>query len=129
MKINIKTISHKEQRYNTAGDYWEDEEGVIQFRISSFPDHRYEQLVLIHELVEYFLLALAKVAIAEVDLFDLKFEENRKPGDIAEPGDDPDAPYFHQHQAASIVERVFAGILKVDWTQYDKAVLELDYGN
>ena len=127
MKINILTIPHKEQRYDTCGDYWEDASHALHIRISHLPDPRYEQLILIHELVEYFLLKIAKIPISKVDLFDIKFEKNRKEGDLSEPGDDPKAPYYHQHQIATIVERLCAHFFKVDWSAYENAVLELEY--
>ena len=55
MKINIETIPHGDQRYPTVGDYWDDENGVMQVRVSDMKDWRYEALVIIHELVEMFL--------------------------------------------------------------------------
>ena len=55
MKINIETIPHSDQRYPTVGDYWDDENGVIQVRVSDMKDWRYEALVVMHELIEMFL--------------------------------------------------------------------------
>ncbi len=42
-----------------------------------------------------------------------------------EPGDDPDAPYFKEHQFASIIERQMAYELGVDWQAYNKRLDEL----
>ena len=34
MKINIRTIPHDKQRYETCGDYWTDSEGRIKIVVS-----------------------------------------------------------------------------------------------
>ncbi len=129
MNINIRTIPHKEQRYPTAGDYWEHESpengSVVEFRISVLPRPEYEQLVLIHELVEYFLVKLSNIPLKDIDDFDILFEKIRPLRSTAEPGDDRAAPYYHQHQMASLVERLFAGILDVDWQDYEDAINKL----
>ncbi len=41
MDIHIKTVPHKEQRYNTVGDYWI-EDRVIQIRVSEMGNEDYE---------------------------------------------------------------------------------------
>lgn len=125
MNIRIVTIPHKEQRYNTCGDYLEMNDGSTLFLISKLKDKRYEYLVLIHELVEYFLVKRAQISLKKIDDFDIKFEKTRKSGNTDEPGDCPAAPYYVQHQAAILVERLFAFILGVNWNHYDKTVLEL----
>jgi hypothetical protein len=124
MKMQIQTIPHKEQRYDTVGDFWE-EGDVTNFRISEMSDPRYEYLVLIHELVEYFLCKLGGVSLKSIDEFDVAFEKARAPGNFDEPGDDQRAPYFMQHQLATVVERVFAVMLGVLWRDYEQEVQSL----
>ncbi len=119
MVFEIQTIPHKRQRYPTVGDYWETA-GVTHFRISRMDDEKYEWLVLIHEMVEYALVKLHGVPLGNIDIFDKQFEKARPPGNTEEPGDHPDAPYRREHQAATVVERVFAFILGVDWDEYEK---------
>ena len=34
MNITIKTIAHDKQRYDTVGDWWFDDEGDLQIRVS-----------------------------------------------------------------------------------------------
>ncbi len=134
MKLDIRTIPHNEQRYDTAGDYYE-EGGTTNFRISKLGDSRYEQLVLIHELVEYFLVKLAGIPLSKIDEFDKSFESDMYIEDgllfeenWGEPGDSPQSPYYRQHQMASIVERMCAFFFNVKWVDYDGAVLNLEYG-
>ncbi|MES2006869.1 MAG: hypothetical protein V4436_02040 [Patescibacteria group bacterium] len=118
--IEIKTIPHNEQRYDTVGDYWEDAEGA-HIRVSAMEDLRYEYLVAIHELVEYFLVKLAGVSIDTIDSFDKNFEDARLSGNEDEPGDDLQSPYFMQHQVATMVERICAFAMGVLWAEYEKA--------
>ena len=77
MKINIETIPHGDQRYPTVGDYWDDENGVMQVRVSDMKDWRYEALVVIHELVEMFLTKHRGIPEHEISEFDIKFEQSR----------------------------------------------------
>jgi len=124
MKLDIKTIPHSEQRYPTVGDYWE-EGKVTHVRISAMDDERYEWLVLIHELVEYFLVKLAGIPLSAVDEFDMAWEK-KEPRPEGEPGDSTESPYFMAHQTATMVERICAFAFGVLWRDYEKVVLELD---
>ena len=121
MNINIKTIPHKDQRYDTCGDYWWDSE-TLQVRISELGRADWEFLILIHELIEWFLIHLGGIDVNDIDRFDREYEANRKKGDISEPGNDPKAPYHTQHMIASAFERLLAPVLGVDWGQYEKFI-------
>lgn len=129
--INIAVIPHREQRYDTVGDYWTDVEPngieVEQFRISDMGVWQYEALVAVHEFVERILCKAARITNESIDKFDKKFEEDRENGHHGdeEPGDDPDAPYYKQHQFASIVERMLCHELGIDWHTYEQAVLKV----
>ena len=112
--ITIKFIAQRRQRYDTAGDYWIDNRGTIQVRISKEKDWRYEVLVLIHELTEMFLCKERGISFKAIDRFDMRFR-----GD-GEPGDDPKAPYYREHQWASGIERLLAAELGVDWKDYER---------
>jgi len=147
MRIVIQACDHAEQRYPTAGDYWDDEAGNLQVRVSKMGDWRYEALVGVHEVIEALLCRHDGVSFAEIDAFDKEFEEaranspaltakgiggrfftfrGRKIDIDAEPGDQPDAPYARQHAIATGIERILAVMLGVDWTAYSEAVLALD---
>lgn len=120
-KIVIDVIPHKKQRYNTAGDYFR-KRGEIHIRVSKMhADHEF--LVLLHELVEWYLTEKKGVTIEEIDKFDLAFEKSRK-GD-EEPGDDPKSPYYAEHQIATEIERELSSYLVVNWSKYDAYVKSL----
>lgn len=125
--IEIKVIPHVKQRYDTAGDWWTDSEGW-HIRVSQLGDWRYNFLIAFHELIECAWCAWRGVNQADVDAFDMAFEENRVIGDLSEPGDDPRAPYHDGHQFATAAERLAALALGVRWAEYDAAIWALDYG-
>ncbi len=124
LQINFKVIPAAEQRYPTSGDYWQDEHGVWQFRVTRMGNLFYEILVLIHELTEWAMCQAVGIKVKEIDRFDMMFEAERAAGawKDEEPGDDPRAPYFYQHMCATKVERLAAEMFKVDWGTYSSAV-------
>lgn len=121
--FNVVSIPHAEQRYPTVGDYfWDEAAECWQVRISQMPDPRYEHLILIHELTELSLILESGVSEAAIDEFDFQFEKEIEAGTrdpLSEPGDDPRAPYYKEHQAATKIERALAEMLGVNWEEYD----------
>ncbi len=122
MNIYVRVIPHNQQRYVTVGDWWFDEFGDLQIRVSAMADWRYETLVAYHEQFEALACKRAGIQEALVTAFDIEFENYRKAGNHAEPGDCLRAPYYRQHQLATIAERQLALELGVDWREYDEKV-------
>ena len=112
-------------RYRTAGDYWEEDNGKVCFRIASMSNPFTEGLLAIHEIVEWMLIKRAGIRIEDIDKFDKKFEDNRMPGNVDEPGDELSAPYHKQHVWATIIERQVAALMNINWKEYDEAVQEV----
>lgn len=126
MIIHIETIPHDQQRYPTVGDYWEDEHGVEQVRVSKMIDWRYEILVAVHELVEWALTKHRGICEEHISAFDVEFEKLREAELVSgEPGDSPKAPYKREHFFATNLERLLADELDVDWVDYDQYVDQL----
>lgn len=125
MKINIETIPHKDQRYQTVGDYWIDEDGTIQVRVSEMGTDIYEQMVAVHELVELLMCLYKKIPFEEIDKFDMDFERTRKSVDPSEPGFDQRAPYKNEHAIATAVELVMCAHLGIAWQDYENKVNSL----
>jgi hypothetical protein len=121
--IEVRTLPHAKQRYDTIGDYEEVDNGrAVAFRISAMPDWRSEAAVLIHELVEYLLVKRARIKLEDIDFFDIDFESRRGIDFMdtgQEAGDDPAAPYFKQHQFATIIERLFVRELGLTWQEHE----------
>jgi hypothetical protein len=124
MKITIEVIKHEDQRYETVGDWvWTGDDLTIY--VSSMDNWRYEMLVAFHEMAECLMCKHRGIAQEDVDNFDIQFEKLREDGDVSEPGDQPNAPYYREHQIATILERTLALELGVNWKQYDDTVVNL----
>ena len=121
--MNIETIPHDQQRYETCGDYWEDENGVEEIRVSEMVDWRHEVLVAIHEIVEMALAKHRRIDEAAITEFDIRFEQSKSKGLVSgEAADNPNAPYRREHFFATNLERLFSADLGVDWTEYERFV-------
>jgi len=112
-EIQIKFINHKEQRYETAGDYYLKGK-TLHMRISKCEDQKsgkrnrlIEFWCLIHEMVEVLLVIARNISIDKIDEFDMSFKGED------EPGDDPAAPYYKEHQFATIVDKQMAAELLI----------------
>lgn len=122
MRIVIDTIPHDQHRYPTVGDWWFDADGSLQIRVSEMGNTDYEVLVGVHELVEVLLCKKRGISDEEVSAFDKAFEACRTEGNVDEPGDEPAAPYHHEHGFATGVERLLASALEVNWKTYEEAL-------
>jgi hypothetical protein len=129
LNITIKTIPHEEQRYNTAGDWWFDDAGNLEIRVSNMSNWKYEALVAYHELAEVLLCKDRGITVEEVDAFDMAWEEEHpgiaQGGGMEEPGDDPNCPCRKEHFFATTAERALSAELAVDWFEYDAAIFAL----
>lgn len=125
MLITIVVIDHAQQRYETIGDWQWSSKGDLTITVSDMKDWRYNLLVARHELDEAILCRDKSISQKEVDQFDVAYEAVRLDGDTSEPGDDPKAPYYNEHQFATKLEREMARELNVDWEKYNEAVNSL----
>jgi len=122
MNVRIEVIPHKDQRYETVGDWFFEPNGDITIRVSKLANWKREMLVAVHELVEVLLCKSDHVSQKAVDEFDILYEKHRSKGDTSEPGDWPDAPYARQHCIATGIERILAAELKVCWKDYEAEI-------
>jgi hypothetical protein len=127
LRIEIQAIPHASHRYETVGDYWDDEGGV-HVRVSDVGNQDYEFLVAIHELIEQHLCRKRGIPEPEILAFDRAFEAERAAGKWTdeEPGCDPRAPYRKEHLFAEVVERLVAQELGIDFDTYETALACLD---
>lgn len=118
MNIICKVIPESEQRAEVNGcDWYFDENGDLQVRVSPQSDRRYEVLLMIHEACEAILCQHNGVTVAQVDAFDLEYDKTHTFDLNA--GDDPGAPYAREHCFATAIERIMAAELDVNWLAYD----------
>lgn len=122
MQIITHIIPHKNQRYNTAGD-WEFSKSLdtLLIRVSNLKDDKMNSLIIIHELIEAILCRFndPEITTEEVDKFDMSHPE------LEEPGEALDCPYMIPHLVASDIEKMIADRLKVDWNDYERKIKEL----
>ena len=121
MNINLKIIPQDEHRFTTIGDWWVDEKGVLQMRISKMADWRYEVAVLFHELIEFFVCKHLGIETKECDEFDLFYETQYEKGLIdrsKEAGFDKRCPYQKGHRWGARFERLIIWILGASWKKY-----------
>lgn len=124
MDILIRTIPHKEQRYETCGDYFV-KDGVLNICVSKLSDEKREDLIKLHELIEKTLCKHRGITDESIDAFDMAYEAKRPEGDFSEPGDCPEAPYVKEHCFATGIERLMAAELGVNWVDYEKELESL----
>ena len=117
MRIQIETVPHGQQRYETTGDWWWDPDDTPQMRVSALDDWRHGVLIAVHELVEALLCKAHGVSMEAVDEWDMGQGK-----ELDEPGDDPRAPYHREHEFAGCVERLLAHELGIDWNDYEDAL-------
>ena|SRR5208337_105141 len=151
MNIVIRTIDHKDQRYETVGD-WQFIGPNLLITVSDLGNNKMNALIAIHELIEALLCKFndPEITTEMVDSFDMSKQvcpdcggngliswgHLVSPGpcqlcggtghlDLDEPGSDPTAPYYIQHLQATIIEELLSIWLKIDWKEYEKRIQEL----
>lgn len=127
--VSIFTIPHKQQRYDTCGD-WAISCDHLYIWVSELGDWRMTMAAAYHEFLEATACNEHGVDEKEVTAFDIQFELARAHGEVpedAEPGEDTAAPYRREHAVADVAERLFCTALDVPWTIYDNKVSTLEY--
>lgn len=102
----------------TGADWFWDDAGNLQIRISKLSNWRREVALGIHEAVEAVLCRHDGVSQGDVDAFDHQYE--RTHASDLNSGDDPAAPYAKQHCFATACERILIAAFGVSWEEYDK---------
>lgn len=113
METNIQIISHNEHRYPTLGDYWV-EDGRLQIRVSDVGNVVFQNAIAIHEYWEATLCLTRGIKFEDIDAFDIAYEERGE----GEPGDEKEAPYYKEHQAATLIEMMYIQSQGHDWNDY-----------
>ncbi len=124
--VNVLTIPHNLQRYDTLGD-WFTENGVLHIHVSRLRDWRSELAIAVHELIEAVMCDQAGITAEMVDEFDFEFVWRQESGEIppeAEPGAAPGCPYASQHAVATEVERLLVELLGLKWDPHEQTCQE-----
>ena len=123
-----RAIKHNKQQYDTCGNYGENK-FYTWFQISRLRNWKYEVLILVHEIIEYFLCKARGIKVTDIDNFDLMFEAERRAGKWIneEPGFDKRAPYLKEHTFATKIEKMLCKEFGLDWENYIKAIDNLKW--
>jgi hypothetical protein len=123
-EIRIKTIDAKDQRYPTAGDYF-DIGDELHFRITKQKNEDYEFMISIHEQVEEYLTRRKGINEQSILEFDLEWEKKKEQGltTAEEPGAEPDCPYKREHFLATVIEGLLALEMGIDFQTYDQEIV------
>ena len=116
----IESIPHSEQRYDTAGDWFIDDDGVVRILVSDDGNRVDNLLIGLHEAVEAILCREHGVLETDVTAFDVAHLDDD------EPGEHPEAPYRREHAIADAVERIVAADAGVKWREYGERLAALE---
>jgi hypothetical protein len=108
-KTIIEIVPLNKQRYETLGDYFYDKQGVRHFKITDTGNEFYNDLILVHELIEEILTRAKGISEKTILRHDLEFEKLLKDGKVGpdeEPGEHKNSPYRQEHLLAEIVEKL-----------------------
>lgn len=119
MRVEIQTIPHSDQRYDTIGDWIPTPGGNIVIYVSSLDDWKKELLVGIHELIEAALCKDRGIREEDVTTWDKDHPDADEPGGVR------GAPYFDEHAFAEHIEYQVAEQLGVRWASYERAIKEV----
>jgi len=122
MNITIKVTEPRDMRPEVDGvDWLWEPNGDLQVQVAPMSDWRREILLAIHETVEAIMCKHNGVSQQAVDEFDLAFDKTHTE-DLGA-GDDPAAPYAHEHRLATAIEMILCAELKVDWQDYQNELI------
>ena len=122
----LRVVEHKKQRYETIGDWIPGTPAKIIASDVDNPD--YEFMILVHELIEYYLCKKKDITDRKVVSFDKKYERDRALGkhtSTSEPGNHRRAPYRKEHKFATRVEKLIGKKLGVDWDEYSEYLAKM----
>lgn len=124
MKIRLKRIDQRDQKYTTLG-YWffteRDNKGVLVVEVSKMKDWRHELAVWGHELIEVAYCKLMGITTEECDKFDDAFEKRYESGEISpmvEGGDQKECPYYVGHRLGVAWEHFIIALTFAGWKRY-----------
>ncbi|MCX6822326.1 MAG: hypothetical protein NTW30_06135 [Candidatus Aenigmarchaeota archaeon] len=109
--IYYETIKHKDQRYDTLGDYFKGDY-CTEFYVSQCKNADYEFMILIHELTEWYLCQKRGIKNKDIDKFDMTHLE------LEDPGRSKEAPYHKEHMFAERIEKLICKELGIKWDNY-----------
>jgi len=113
--IKVSFVEQDAQAYETLDD-WRQVGDRLEFIITDTGNPVYNQMLLIHAMVERLLARNAGVSDETINAFDLEYKGN------GEPGEEPDAPYRDAHLTAKAIEMTLSAQMGISWKEYEEAI-------
>jgi hypothetical protein len=113
-------VPHKDQRYDTAADYVL-KKSVWEIKLSKCTA-RSELAVLIHELVEAFLVKEHGINPKAIDKWDMVDVFKVDPKWSKDPGMSKKSPYHREHMTALYVEKAFCFAVGLSWKKHNETL-------
>ena len=110
--ISLQVLKPEVMRYETVGDWYEHKLAGPIITVADLGNDDQNFLILVHELIEWYLCGKVGVTEKDVDVYDKAHLEDD------DPGLNQDAPYHKQHMTAFGIEVLLAGLLEVNWNEY-----------
>ena len=110
--ISLQVLKPEVMRYETVGDWYEHKIAGPIITVADLDNDDQNFLILVHELIEWYLCKKTGVTEKEVDVYDKAHLEDD------DPGLNQDAPYHKQHMIAFGIEVMLAGLLEINWNKY-----------
>jgi hypothetical protein len=92
----------------------------LEIHVSDTGDWRANQAIAVHELTEALLCLHRGISVEAVDAWDTGLGAA-----LDEPGDDPRAPYYREHQAATVIEYQVLKELGMPAEEYERVLERL----
>ena len=122
--IQVHIIKHEDQRYPTVGDWVFGEDTPAKMHnllvsVSQTGNQDYNDLVAVHEIIEAILCKANGVLDEVVTNWDRDHIDHPDPGSI------PGCPYYREHLVATVIEKIVASELQIDWYEYEETLEKL----
>jgi hypothetical protein len=114
--INIRIIPKEEMRpaYQDGwGDYWIDDDGILQIRAVLMPNVMFSHYIILHEYMEAIRCYRDGISLESIEKWDIEHPDHDDPGSM------PDAPYHKHHMNSLMIEAVACLQDGYTWNEYD----------
>lgn len=128
-RVTMEVIPHEKQRLaSNVGDYFIDAWNALHIRVSDTGNDDMNFLIQLHEFIEEHLTRRRGLTEPEIQAFDEQFEREKLDGlhpENAEAGFSKGCPYLREHMIATGIEMQLAGIMGIDWQDYEEKINSL----
>lgn len=119
-KLNMQIIPREQMReqYREGwGDYWLDDQGVLQVRAIELPNLMFSHYILLHEYMEAVRCYRDGISLESIEEWDAKNSLSDDPGSL------PGCPYGKHHIASEFLEQIVCFQDGYAWKEYDDCSL------